>query len=137
MSEMSTDQTRGLLQGFIEAWNARDVDAIAATLVDDARFLPPRSIGRPSEGREDVATALSGAAAAKFLDLDSLSRDIELLIVEGAVGVVVLTLTADLNAGGEYTNRYCWVFACRDGAIATVSEFTDTNHAVRTFMGKK
>ncbi len=137
MSEMNTEQTRELLEGFVEAWNARDVESIAGMLTDDAEFLPPRSIGRPTTGRDDVATALSGAAAAKFLDLDSMSRSIEMTIVEGAVGVVVLTLTADLNAGGEYKNRYCWVFECRDGAIATVSEFTDTNHAIRTFTGKK
>lgn len=137
MSDMTADQTRTLLEGFIEAWNARDVNAIASSLSDEARFLPPRSIGRIVEGRDDVATALSGAAAAKFLDLESMAREIEMMLVDGNVGVVVLTLTADLVAGGDYKNRYCWIFECADGAITTVSEFTDTNHAVRTFMGKK
>lgn len=133
---MTSQDTRALLDTFIEVWASRDADRIEALLADDVVLTPPRSIAGPIEGGPKVAAVLSGAAAARFLVVETMQRAVDAIIADGPSAAVVLTLTAELVAGGEYENSYCWLFTCRDGAIATITEFTDTNHAVRAFSGK-
>ncbi len=133
---MTNDDVRVLLENFFAAWATRDTQEIGALLSDECTLTPPRSISSPITDRNTILAVLSGVPAAKFLKVETIDRKIDHMLVDDGEAAVTLTLTAELNAGGPYENSYCWRFSCADGAISALTEFTDTNHAIRTFSGK-
>ncbi len=133
---MTSSETVTAIEAFADSWASRDAERIAAHLTEDVVLTPPKSIAGPVEGVDKVAAVLSGAAAAKFLEVETVARDIRRIIADGPNAAVLLTLTAKLKAGGDYENAYCWLFECREGSIAAITEFTDTNHAIRAFSAK-
>lgn len=131
---MDTDATRELVQAYLAARAASDVDGIAAVLADDAVWvLPSSSSFGPFEGRDAVARALGGGVAGTLFDQDTVRREVRKMTVEGDTAVVQLRLTATTLKGTQYVNEYCWVYTCRDGKIARLEEYADTLHAGRVF----
>jgi uncharacterized protein len=131
---MQTDDTRALVQRFLDARAANDATGIDAVLADDAEWHPPPSMGLgPFRGREAVVKALTGGAVGKFLDVATMKRDVHKLVVEGDTAVALQRLEADTTSGGRYENEYCWVYTCRDGKIVRLVEFADSLKAARLF----
>jgi uncharacterized protein (TIGR02246 family) len=131
---MDTDATRSLVQQFIAARAAGDVEGMAAALADDAVWrLPQSATFGPFEGRDAVAKALGGGVTGTLFDLSTLRRDVRKMVVEGDTAVVQQRLSATTLQGREYVNEYCWVYTCRDGKIALLEEYADTLYASRVF----
>ena len=80
-----------------------------------------------------VVKALTGGAAGKLIDLDTVKRDVRSIIVDGDRAVVQQHLTATTRNGNDYANEYCWVYTCRDGKVSVLEEYADTLHAGRVF----
>ena len=131
---METEETRDVIRRFVEARASNDAATIAALLTDDAVWYAPKSAGiGPFEGREAVVTALTGGAAGKLMDLDTMRREVRSIIVDGDRAVVQQRLTATARNGNDYANEYCWVYTCRDGKLCLLEEYADTLHAGRVF----
>jgi uncharacterized protein len=131
---MDTESTRSLVQQFLAARSAGDVEGIAVLLADDAVWrLPVSATFGPFEGRDVVAKALAGGVTGTLFDLSTLRRDVHKMVVDGDTAVVQQRLSATTLQGREYVNEYCWVYTCRDGKIALLEEYADTLHAARVF----
>ena len=131
---MDTESTRSLVQQFLAARSAGDVEGIAVLLADDAVWrLPVSATFGPFEGRDVVAKALAGGVTGTLFDLSTLRRDVHKMVVDGDTAVVQQRLSATTLQGREYVNEYCWVYTCRDGKIALLEEYADTLHAARIF----
>jgi ketosteroid isomerase-like protein len=64
MTATTTQQTRQLIERFVQAHERADVQAIRELLTDDATWqLPPSAGVGPSTGPDRVAAALAGGAA--------------------------------------------------------------------------
>jgi ketosteroid isomerase-like protein len=130
---MDTQATRDLVEQFLTARSAADVEGITALLADDAVWqLPGSAAFGPYEGRAAVAKALTGVSGSLF-DASTIRREVHKMIVEGDTAVVQQRLSATTLKGREYINEYCWVYTCRDGKIARLEEYADTLHAARVF----
>ena len=131
---MDTEATRKLVEQFLDARSAADVGRIAAVLANDAVWrLPVSATFGPFEGRDAVATALSGGVTGSLFDTSTIRRDVHKVIVDGDTAVVQQRQSATTLEGREYVNEYCWVYTCRDGKIARLEEYADTLHAARIF----
>ena len=131
---MTTEETRALVQRYLDARSANDADTVASLLSEDAVWQPPASAGMgPFVGREECVKALTGGAAGRILDLSTMQRTIHKLIVDGDMAVAPQRLSAMALSGNEYVNEYCWVYTCKDGQITRLDEYADTLHAARVF----
>ena len=131
---MDTEATRSLVQQFIAARSAGDVEGIAELLADDAVWrLPVSATFGPFEGRDTVAKALGGGVTGTLFDMSTIRRDVHKMVVEGDTAVVQQRLSATTLQGREYVNEYCWVYTCRDGKITRLEEYADTLHAAQVF----
>lgn len=124
---METEDTRALILRFNSAREANDVDVIRSLLAEDAEWYPPRSVrNRPYRGRDRIATGLTGGNTGTVLDVASIERTVLDMIVESDRAVVRQRMTARRLDGAEYENDYCWIYACRDGLVTTLTEYGDT-----------
>ena len=131
---MQTDETRALVQRFLEARAANDAATIDSLLADDVRWLPPPSMNiGPFQGREKVVKALTGGAVGKIFDVSTIKREVHKLVVEGDSAVALQRLTATTAKGDAYENEYCWVYTCADGKIVDLVEFVDSFKAAKLF----
>jgi uncharacterized protein len=134
MTATTTQETRQLIQRFVQAHEHGDVQAIRELLADDVTWqLPPSAGVGPFTGAERVAAALAGAAADNWLDTSTIKRTVTAIIADGGTAVSLESKTATTHRGEHYANDYCWVYTCRDGRIARVRNYTDTLHADRVF----
>ena len=134
MTATTTQETRQLIQRFVQAHEHGDVEAIRELLTDDATWhLPPSAGVGPFTGAGQVAAALAGAAADNWLDISTIKRTVTAIIADGDTAVSLESKTASTHRGEHYANDYCWVYTCRDGRIADVRNYTDTLHADRVF----
>jgi uncharacterized protein len=132
---MDTEATRSLVQQFLTARAAGDVEAMAAVLADDAVWrLPKSATFGPFEGRDTVAKALGGGVTGTLFDMSTLRRDVHKVVVEGDTAVVQQQVSATTLQGREYVNEYCWVYTCRDGKIARLEEYADTLYASKVLV---
>ncbi len=131
---MQTDETRQLVQRFLTARAANDADTILTLLAEDAEWHPPASMKLgPFHGGAKVTKALTGGAVGKFLQVDTINRDVHHLIVEGDTAVALQRMQAKTVGGEDYINEYAWVYHCADGKIARLDEYADSLHAARLF----
>jgi hypothetical protein len=134
MTATTTQETRPLIQRFVQAHEHGDVLAIRDLLTDDVTWhLPPSAGVGPFAGPDQVAAALAGAAADNWLDTSTIKRTVTAIIADGDTAVSLESKTAATHDGELYANDYCWVYSCRDGRIANVRNYTDTLHADRVF----
>ncbi len=131
---METEETRQLVQRFVEARAANDADRLSELLAEDAVWQPPASLGLgPFRGRDQVTKALTGGAVGKFLDVSTIERTVRKMVVEGDTAVVQQQLRARTVGGHEYVNDYCWVYRCGPDGITRLDEYADSLHAARLF----
>jgi ketosteroid isomerase-like protein len=91
---METSATRELIERFVAARNEGDQVAVAAMLSDDVEFHPPASMPfGPFVGRDAVVEALAGGAVGHLIDMATVNRTVERILVEGDTAVALQSLT--------------------------------------------
>ena len=130
-ADEQTRQTRALIEQFVDAWFARDADRLVSLLSEAAVWNPPASIGGPVADRTRIAHALAGGAAGRYVRLDTLSRTVRRMVVEGRNATVLVHLEAETLAGKHYVNEYTWCFECDDKTVTEIIEYADTLLAAR------
>jgi len=134
MTNTASD-SRAVLQSYLDALVAGDLDRIADSFAEDATWslhgtLPLAGVRR---GREAIVEFLCDAASLYAPDTQSFSfGDIT---AEGERAVLEWRVTGQSAATGlAYANEYCGVFVIRDGRIAEVREYLDSLHAAETLF---
>jgi hypothetical protein len=134
MTHTTTD-SRAVLQAYLDALVAGDLDRIADSFTEDATWslhgtLPLSGTRR---GREAILEFLTNAGALYAPGTQAFTfGDIT---AEGDRAVLEWQVTGTASATGRpYANDYCGVFVIRDGRIAEVREYLDTLHAAETLF---
>jgi uncharacterized protein len=126
VDQVSEARNKALLQGiFAETANGNGrpfVDALA----DDVRWT---IIGQTAwsgtyHGKQAVLGELLRPLAEQLggrniVSAERFVADNDVVVVEGRNHSVT-------RSGRDYPNRYCWVFVIRDGKVAEITEYTDT-----------
>jgi ketosteroid isomerase-like protein len=126
-----TEQTRRLLERFLDARLRNDRDDIRSVLTDDVVWTPPPSLPvGPFRGAEAVAEAL---LAGGYFDPASLHREVRALVCEGDTAFVRQFVRATTKNGREYVSDSVWMYECRNGLIARLDEYADSLNSARVF----
>lgn len=94
---MTGDEAQAFAQGWVEAWNRRDLDAILAKYRDDARFVSPKAaqvVGRAAiDGKAELRRYWERALAG----IGSLRFTLERTVNDAASGWLVVIYVAELD----------------------------------------
>jgi uncharacterized protein len=123
---MSDADNKALLQQVFEETANGNGRPFVEALADDVRWT---IIGTTAwsgiyEGKRAVVAELLAPLAEQFTGANIVSA--ERFVAEGDLVVVEGRNHSVTKAGPSYPNRYCWVFVLRDGEIAEITEYTDT-----------
>jgi uncharacterized protein len=121
---------RAVLESYLAALTAGDIDAIADSFTEDATWtlhgrLP---LAGTRAGRTAIIDFLVGAGAlyrpgTQTFTFGDITSENDRAVLEWNVrGTAAAT-------GKPYDNDYCGIFIVRDGRIAEVREYLDTLHA--------
>lgn len=123
MTDLTPEQS---VRRAVAALVTGDFDGFSALLTDDVTFDVTWSAFRTFHGRERVMRLMTGT----FAQLDPFTMTIDELIVDGDTVVELAHGVGEVSGTGEpYENTYCRVWRFRDGKIAAVREFMDTERA--------
>ena len=95
-------------------------------LADDVRWtiIGQTAWSRTYEGKRAVLDELlrpltEQLGGRNLVSAERFVADNDVVVVEGCNHSVT-------RSGRDYPNRYCWVFVMRDGKVAEITEYTDT-----------
>ena len=127
-----------------EAWKAfasRDPKRIQAVFTEDAEWLAPK--GNATAVALGVPDHMIGPAAIAHFLVDAFPRlfvaDVDVafshLHCDGDTVILEERMQATLASGRHYDNDYCFVFELREGLIARVREYMDTQKGRAAIFG--
>ena len=130
-----TADARAVLQSYLDALIAGDLDAIAASFTEDATWslhgtLPLAGVRR---GRQDILDFLLSAGSlyapgTQRFTFGEITAEGDRAVLEWQVqGIASAT-------GKRYDNEYCAVFVIRDDRISEVREYLDSLHVADTLF---
>ena len=131
----NTTDARSVLQAYLDALLAGDLERIADSFAEDATWslhgnLPLSGVRR---GREAILDFLTSAGSLYAPGTQSLTFG--QITAEENRAVLEWQVTGTASATGKaYDNEYCAVFVVRDGRIAEVREYLDSLHAAETLF---
>ena len=122
---------------YLDALVAGDLDAIRDSFAEDATWtiLGDLPIGNHWRGREAIVDEFLTGVAGSLYEAGSVRFEFPTLIGEGDTVALEWRVRARTATGADYANAYCGVFTVRDGRIAEVHEYLDTQYAARTLFG--
>ena len=127
---MSAEANRKLSQALFERFSASDIDGVMQLLADDMVWRVP---GKPDLNR--AAGDYDKARLRKLFDrmLSQLPNGLQMTVTgtvaEGDRVAVEVESSGDLRNGRQYRQQYHFLLTFRDGKIASVREYLDTQHA--------
>ena len=126
---MSIDENKQVVLNFYEAAARGDMDSCFALLADDVVWI---NIGTTKfsgtyRGKQALVDQLLGPLFAQLKA--GISTTVKSLIAESDMVVAQTAGTAETIDGVPYNNSYCQVIRIRNGRIAEVKEYFDTQLA--------
>ena len=130
---MQTDENRKVVQQFYQAGNRGDMETCFGLVADDIRWtnMGTTSLSGTYEGKAELMEKLIGPLFGRLKQ--GIHMDIKLLVAEGDHVVAVTSGTSETLDGRPYNNSYCWVIRIKDGKLAEVTEYTDTELITEVF----
>ena len=129
---MDAEEHKAAIRRVAEAFGAGDIDAVFAEATDDFEFTlagsPPG--GGTARGKQAMVDAIKALFGSK-LEGGAIAMTVENLIAEGDFVVEQARGRARTVDGNDYNNVYCRVWRFRDGKIAALTEYMDTELARR------
>jgi uncharacterized protein len=127
---MSTEENKAVAFRFFERFSASDIPGALDTMTDDATWwIPGKKDRSPAAGlypTEKIGRLFGRMVAA----LESgLSMKVLSCIAERENVAVEVVSSGDLKNGRQYRQEYHMLLQFRDGKIASVREYLDTQHA--------
>ena len=125
---------RQLVTKFLESFSSGDVDAVLGAMTDDATWWTAGRIKGMSgtASKEIFAKGLPGLLSA--CKDGKIAITPTAMTAEGDRVAVEAESVAETLNGRAYNNAYHFLFTMRDGKIAGVKEYMDTEHARQTFL---
>jgi uncharacterized protein len=116
----------------MEGFASHDPKRISACFTEDAEWLAPQrnatALALDAPDHMIGVAAIVHFVAEKFpkLFVSDVTVDFRSSYCEGDTVIVELRIQAMLANGRTYDNDYCFIFELRDGLIARVREYMDT-----------
>lgn len=133
---MSTpeDRNKQTVTEFMEVFSGGDVDAILDRMTDDATWwvagnIPGISGTKDKAGFKDMVSGIAESTTSGAIRLTPLA-----FTAEGERVAVETESYTELKNGRIYNNIYHFLFTVRDGKIAGVKEYLDTEHTTAVFV---
>lgn len=132
---MSIEQNKKLAAEFFGRFDANDVAGALACLADDATWW---IAGKP--GAVPSAGIYSKRKVSRLLDdmfarlKDGMRMSVKGAIAEADRVAVEVESRGELRNGRVYSNEYHFLLRMRDGKIAEVREYLDTQHVFATWF---
>lgn len=128
---MNTATNKEIIRKIYAALAQGDRGQFAAHLAPDYvwRFPSNGSWSRTCVGQDEVRDKLLGPLFALFAG--PYTARLVGLVAEGEQVVAQVEGHVPLKSGQVYENRYCMIFHFREGKIAEVVEYCDTDHVER------
>lgn len=128
-----TERTRRVVTDYAAALGRGDVAALRALFAPDATWILAGEL--PASGRyvgaDAILTDFLPRVVGRLDPRAPVTQDVHRILADGEVGVAEWTSVATTRDGREYRNRNCLVFVVRDGLVAEVREYTDTDRMRR------
>ena len=127
---MGAAENKQVVLGFVEALSRGNIDAINATLADDATWWLPGSlpVSGTHRGKKSIFDGFLAKAAPLF-EPRSLSISVQNTIAESDNVAVEWIARGKTAKGKAYENYYNVVFEVKNGKIQAVREYVDTLYA--------
>jgi ketosteroid isomerase-like protein len=134
-SEEPTGANKELVRAFFARFGEGDLQGALGFLSDDATWWilgNPEAIPTSGElGKEKLARLLHRMQSQMK---GPMQMTVQSLIAEGDRVAAEVVGHAELQNGRVYANRYHFAITMRDGKIAQVREYLDTQHVVATWF---
>jgi ketosteroid isomerase-like protein len=123
---MGIEKNKQIVEAFYQAGDRGDMEACLGMLADDIRWtnIGSTRFSGTYVGKQTLVEQLIGPL---FAELKAgISSVIEKMIAEQDYVVALTSGSAETTDGKPYNNSYCQVMRIRDGKIAEVTEYFDT-----------
>jgi uncharacterized protein len=133
----ATMNSKEVVQGYLDALVAGDLEAIRESFAEDATWtiygdLP---IAGPWHGRDAIVDDfLTTVGSGLFEPGSGPNFEFPMLIGEGDTVALEWRVDARSAQGAEYRNSYCGIFVVREGRIAEIREYLDSDYAKRVLF---
>jgi ketosteroid isomerase-like protein len=130
LPDMRTEENNAVALSFFERFTASDIGGALATMTDDATWwIPGKKERSPSAGlypKDKIGRLFHRM-------LNALESGLNMTVVscigEGDCVALEVISSGDLKNGRQYRQEYHMLLKFRDGKIASVREYLDTQHA--------
>lgn len=128
------DRNKAVVTEFLEVFTSGDVDGILSRMTDDATWwvagnIPGISGTKDKNAFREMVSGIAESTTTGAIRLTPLA-----FTAEGERVAVETESYAELKNGRVYNNLYHFLFVVRDGKIAAVKEFLDTEHTTAVFV---
>jgi ketosteroid isomerase-like protein len=133
---MSTEETRGIVAGYVAALQRGDIEALRASFTPEATWTIRGDIPvagtwtGPGEILEGFLARVTETLSAEA----PVTQDLHRIIADGDYAVAEWTSHARARDGAPYDNDYAVVFHITDGRIDAVTEYCDTSYMKRVLF---
>ncbi len=127
---MGATENKQVVLGFVEALSRGNIDAINATLAEDATWWLPGSlpVSGTHRGKKGIFDGFLAKAAPLFQP-GSLSIQVQNTLADGDAVAVEWIARGKTVKGKTYENYYNVVFEVKGGKIQAIREYVDTLYA--------
>ena len=122
---------------YVQAVADGDLDTIVASFTEDATWTYPGDVPLTGtwKGRDAIINDfLGGATGGLFAPDGAPTVELTNILADGDQVVAEWTAKGVAKTGKVYDNTCLGVFTVRDGKIASVREYTDTQHVERVLF---
>src|SRR4051812_40879800 len=132
---MATERNKQIAAELFDRLSAGDIPAVLALMTDDATWRIP---GKPELSRAAGVYDKERIGRLFRRMLGQLENGLKMKVMssiaEGDQVAVEVESSGDLKNGRQYRQQYHFAIALRDGKIASVREYLDTQHAFEVWM---
>jgi uncharacterized protein len=136
---MTSTEPASIVVRYIDAVRDGDIDTVRNMFAEDATWEYPGDLplSRTWRGRDAIVSDFLGGVGTLLRPDTPLSLELTNLISAGAQVVAEWTSRAITRSGAAYHNRNIAVFTITGGKIASVREYTDTQHVEHVLFGRR
>ena len=129
---MTAPANKQVIERFYAAGNSGDLETCLGLMTDDVQWtnIGSTRYSGTFHGKQSLLDELIGPVFSQFQA--GLISTIDNVVAEGDCVVVQSRGMAVTREGRPYNNTYCHVFHLRDGLIARVTEYFDTELTAQT-----
>lgn len=132
---MSIEQNKKLAAEFFGRFDANDVAGALGCLADDATWWIAGKPGAVPSAGTYSKRKVSRLVEDMFARLkDGMRMTVKGAIAEGDRVAIEVESRGELRNGRVYNNQYHFLLRIRDGKIAEVREYLDTQHVLATWF---